>query len=114
MAVLFSHIRASTPEGDTTKFLVSGIPRDFEDFDYYTKFEDFLDIIEEDTEINVHADAYVYGEGKIYHATIEEVAYFTFRLDKDTTFLSNHCNKIESVDFTCDYSPDEPFGIDWG
>ena len=48
MALLFSHVRVSTPDGNETEFLVSGIPRELEDFDYYTKFEDFLDSIEED------------------------------------------------------------------
>ena len=43
MALLFSHVRASTPDGNEVEFLVSGIPREFDDFDYYTKFEDFID-----------------------------------------------------------------------
>lgn len=42
MALLFSHVRVSTPDGNEAEFLVSGIPREFEDFDYYTAFEDFL------------------------------------------------------------------------
>lgn len=37
MALLFSHVRVSTPDGNEAEFLVSGIPREFEDFDYYTK-----------------------------------------------------------------------------
>ena len=60
MALLFSHVRASTPDGNEVEFLVSGIPRE------------------------------------------------------DENFLSGHCDNIESVDFTCNYSPDELFGIDWG
>ena len=114
MALLFSHVRASTPDGNEVEFLVSGIPREFDDFDYYTKFEDFIDSIEEDTEISIHAEAYLYGEGETFQASIEEVAYFTLRMQKDANFLSGHCDHIESVDFTCTYSPDEPFGIDWG
>ena len=114
MALLFSHVRVSTPDGNETEFLVSGIPREFDDFEYYTAFEDFLDGIEEDTEITVHADAYLYGEGETYQASIEEVAYFTLRMSKDDNFLSGHCDHIESVDFTCNYSPDELCGMDWG
>ena len=34
MALLFSHVRVSTPDGNEAEFLVSGIPREFEDFDY--------------------------------------------------------------------------------
>ena len=114
MALLFSHVRVSTPEGNEAKFLVSGIPREFDDFEYYTAFKDFLDAIEEDTEIIVHAEAYHYGEGETFKATIEEVAYFHLRMQKDENFLSGHCDKIESVDFTCNYSPDELFKMDWG
>ena len=114
MALLFSHVRVSTPEGNEAEFLVSVIPREFDDFDYYTKFEDFLDSIEEDTEITVHADVYLYGEGETHQASIEEVAYFLLRMQKDENFLPGHCDHIESVDFTCNYSPDELFGMDWG
>ena len=114
MAVLFSHVRMSARDGNETDFLVCGIPREFDDFEYYTTFEDFLDSIEEDTEITVHADAYLYGEGETFKATIEEVAYFYLRMQKDESFISGHCDHIESVDFTLHYSPDECFGIDWG
>ena len=58
MALLFSHVQVTTPDGNEAEFLVSGIPREFDDFEYYTAFEDFLDGIEEDTEISVHAEAY--------------------------------------------------------
>ena len=35
MALLFSHVRVSTPDGNEAEFLVSGIPREFDDFEYY-------------------------------------------------------------------------------
>lgn len=114
MALLFSHVRLSTPDGNDAEFLVSGIPREFDDFEYYTAFEDFLDGIGEDTEISVHAEAYLYGEGATFKATIEELAYFHLRMQQDENFLAGHCDNIESVDFTCNYSPDELFGLDWG
>ena len=53
MALLFSHVRVSTPDGNDAEFLISGIPREFDDFEHYTTFEDFIDSIEEDTEITV-------------------------------------------------------------
>ena len=114
MALLFSHVRVSAPDGSEAEFLVKGIPRDYDDLENYTAFEDFLDGIEEETEISVHAEAYLYGEGETFKATIEEVAYFHLRMQQDEKFLSGHCDNIESVDFTCNYSPDELFGIDWG
>lgn len=114
MAFIFSHVCISTPDGNEAEFLVSGIPRDFEDLDYYTKFEDFLDGIEKDTEITVCAEVYLYGDGETFKASIEEVAYLTLRLNADDRFLTGHCDNIESVDFTCNYSPDKLFGMDWG
>ena len=114
MALLFSHVRVSTPDGNEAEFLFSGIPREFDDFEHYTTFEDFLDGIEEDTEITVHAEAYLYGEGETFKASIEEVAYFHLRMQQDENFLAGHCDNIESVDFTCSYSPDKRFGMDRG
>ena len=114
MALLFSHVRVSTPDGNEADFLVSGIPREFDNFEYYTRFEDFLDSIEEDTEISVHAEAYLYGDGETINASIDEVAYLTLRMNADDRFLTGHCDNIESVDFTFIYSPDELFGMDRG
>ena len=114
MALLFSHVRVSAPDGNEAEFLVKGIPRDYDDLENYTAFEDFLDGIEEETEISVHAEAYLYGEGETFTASIEEVAYFHLRMQKDENFLFGHCDNIESVNFTCNYSPEELFGMDWG
>lgn len=50
MALLFSHVRASTPDGNEAEFLVAGIPREFEDVEGYTKLDEFLTEIDEDTE----------------------------------------------------------------
>ena len=113
MALLFSHVCVSTNSGNEVKFLASGIPKEFSDLEHYTAFEDFLDHLKEDTEILVHEEAYLYGEGEIFKSTIEEIAYLTLRMDGDNNFLFGHCNHIESVGFTCHYSPNELFGIDW-
>ena len=112
MALLFSHVRVSTPDGNEAEFLVAGIPREFEDVEGYTKLDEFLTEIDEDTEISFHAEAYLYGEGETFIATIAEVAYFHLRMQKDENFLSGHCDNIESVNFTCNYSPDDDYFID--
>ena len=83
MALLFSQVRVSIPNGNEAEFLVSGIPQEMKDFDCYIKFENFLDNIEENTEISVHAEVYLYGEGETFKASIEEVAYFHLRMLKD-------------------------------
>ena len=54
MALLFSHVRVSTPDGNEAEFLVAGIPREFEDVEGYTKLDEFLTEIDEDTEISFH------------------------------------------------------------
>ena len=114
MSVLFSFVRASTPDGKAVEFLVRGIPRVFDDLFGYTAFDRFLDdITEGDTEVTVHADAYLYGNGETYKASLEEVAYFTLRMSKDEAFLCGHCDKIESVDFTFDYSPEPCLRMGW-
>ena len=113
MALLFSHVRVSAPDGNEAEFLVKGIPRDYDDLENYTAFEEFLGELDEETEISVHAEAYLYGEGETYTASIEEVAYFYLRMQKDERFLSDHCDNIESVDFTIQYDPEELFEVDW-
>ena len=92
MALLFSHVRVSTPDGNEAEFLVAGIPREYEDVEGYTKLDEFLSEIDEDTEISFHAEAYLYGEGETFIASIEEVAYFHLRMQKDENFLSGHCD----------------------
>ena len=94
MALLFSHVRVSTPDGNEAEFLVAGIPREFEDVEGYTKLDEFLTEIDEDTEISFHAEAYLYGEGETFIATIAEVAYFHLRMQNDERFLSGHCDNI--------------------
>ena len=41
-----------------------------------TVFEDFLDGIEEDTEISVHAEAYLYGEGEAFKVAFQSECSF--------------------------------------
>ena len=51
MALLFSHVRVSAPDGSEVEFLVKGIPRDYDDLENYTAFEEFLGELDEDTEM---------------------------------------------------------------
>jgi len=39
-----------------------------------------MEDIDEETEVSVHAEAYLYGEGETYTATLEELAYFYLRI----------------------------------
>ena len=110
MAVLFSAVTVTA--GDQKKeFLVRGIPRELGDIEGYTAFEEFMEDIDEETEVSVHAEAYLYGEGETYTATLEELAYFYLRIEMREDFLSARCDNIEDVDFTFGWSPDELFGM---
>ena len=110
MAVLFSAVTVTA--GDQEKeFLVRGIPRELGDIEGYTAFEEFMEDIDEETEVSVHAEAYLYGEGETYKATLEELAYFYLRIEMREDFLSARCDNIEDVDFTFGWSPDELFGM---
>ena len=97
MALLFSVVTVTvkTREGE---FLVGGIPREFDDLKGWTAFNKFMEDIDEETKVSVHAEAYLYGGEKIYKANPGEVAYFMKRIETDNKLLSR-CNNIESVDF---------------
>ena len=110
MAVLFSAVTV-TAGNQEKEFLVRGIPRELGDIEGYTAFEEFMEDIDEETEVSVHAEAYLYGEGETYTATLEELAYFYLRIEMREDFLSARCANIEDVDFTFGWSPDELFGM---
>ena len=110
MAVLFSAVTVTAGDKQS-EFLVAGIPKQYDDLEGWTLFEEFMEDIDEETEISVHAEAYLYGEGETYTATLEELAYFYLRIEMREDFLSARCDNIEDVDFTFGWSPDELFGM---
>ena len=109
MALLFSAVRA-TANDQEVEFFVGGIPREYDDLEGWTAFDRFMEDIDEETEVAIHAEAYLYGEEETHRATPEEVAYFMKRIEMDDTFLSR-CDNIESVDFTINWSPEELFNM---
>lgn len=88
MALLFSKV-TMTGDGYETEFLVGGIPREYEDLEGWCAADDFLEDLENESDIQVHADAYIYGEGETVRATPEEIAYFMKPIDMNPDFLSN-------------------------
>jgi hypothetical protein len=70
-----------------------------------------MEDIDEETEVSVHAKAYLYGGEETYKATPEEVAYLMKRIEMDDTFLSR-CDNIEDVDFNFQWSPEELFDME--
>ena len=73
MAVLFSAVTLSANDQEV-EFFVGGIPSEYDDLEGRTAFENFMEDIDEETEVSVHAEVYLYGEAESYKATPEEVA----------------------------------------
>lgn len=111
MALLFSAVRVTAGD-EETELLVGGIPREYDDLEGWTRFDHFVENLDEDTEVSVHAEAYLYGEEETHRATPEEIAYFMKRIEMQEDFLSDRCDNIESVDFTFSWSPEELFGME--
>ena len=113
MSILFSQVTLTTSGGNEDEFLVSGIPRDSDDLEGWTAYDNFINNLDEETEISVHVESYLYGNGETVKASPEEVAYMVSRMNADDRFLDKHCDNIEDSDFTISHSPDELFGSDF-
>ena len=111
MALLFSAVTVTAGD-EETELLVGGIPREYDDLEGWTRFDHFVENLDKTTEVSVHAEVYLYGEGETRQATPEEIAYFMMRMEMQEDFLSDHCDNIEDVDFTFSWSPDELFGME--
>ncbi len=111
MALLFSKV-TMRDDNSESEFFVSGFPQDADDLEGWTAYHDFLNDITEDMIVNVHAVAFLYGEGETVKATPEEVAYVKMRDERDPKFLTDHCDCIGESDFNVNWYPDEVFGQD--
>ena len=109
MAILFSHVTMSHEDYGTSEFFACGYPQDLDDLDGCIACEEYLEEIEGDATIDVHVEAFVYGEGKNNWATPAELAYMLKRLEIDQNFLVNHCKKFGDHDFEIEWSEDELF-----
>ena len=110
MSLLFSAVTV-TADNEEIEFTVGGIPREYDDLAGWTAFEDFMEDVDAETEVSVHAEAYLYGGEETVTATPEEVAYLMLRMERDENFLAEHCDNIEDVDFSFLLSPDEYYGM---
>lgn len=79
MALLFSAVTV-TAGYDEAEFTVGGIPREYDDLVGWTAFDDFMKNVDAETEVSVHAEAYLYGGEETVTATPEEVAYLMMRI----------------------------------
>lgn len=58
MALLFSAVTV-TAGYDQAEFTVGGIPREYDDLVGWTAFDDFMENVDVETEVSVHAEAYL-------------------------------------------------------
>lgn len=112
MAILFSQVTLSNEYYGTTEFFVSGYPQDADDLEGWCAFEKYADEIEDSCSIDVHVEAYLYGEGETVTATPEEVAYMMMRMDWDPEFLAEHCDNIGDCDFVIDWDGDPVYSLE--
>lgn len=113
MALLFSAVTVAAGE-DEIELLVSGIPREYDDLEGWSEFDDLMYFISEETEVSVRAEAYLYGEGESMRASPEEIDDLLQRMKDDSGFLNRCCSNLESVNFTFIWSPEEIFDMPFG
>ena len=73
MALLFSAVTV-TSEDDQAEFLVGGIPKTYSELEGWTAFDNLMNTVDSEQEIQVHVAACLYGEGEPFNATPEEIA----------------------------------------
>ena len=58
MGVLFSAVTLTAGDKQS-ELLVAGIPKQYDDLEGWTLFEEFMENLDEECTVKVHADAYV-------------------------------------------------------
>ena len=98
MSVRFSRVTAMVND-KAAVFLVGGVPSSQKDLNSWTAFEEFTSELRENTAITVNVEVFAYGEGDIYDATPEEIAYFYKRIEMRPDFIETRTEKLESTEF---------------
>ena len=96
MALIFTVVKmnAGTHEAN---FLASGSVKSVDELVQYKPYQDFLRKLNKECVIETSLAIYQYGEGEEFDATIEELAYFTLRMNKGVAFLQNHCKSLDCL-----------------
>ena len=110
IAILFSQVKVQVGDQSET-FLIDGIPKEYDDLTASRQLEWFLQDIDSDATVQVHADAYLYGEGEVVNANYAELCYFLDRMRLNPNFLESRCQSAGSSDFSFNWSQEELFGL---
>ena len=113
MALLFSLVHVSTDQY-TTDFIAGGIPRDQDDLQEWDAFNDFAEELDREQEVEVHAEAFLYGEGESEYAGPDDVDRLSAALQQNRYFLQQECDNIEEVDFFFVWTPEELYEMEMG
>ena len=92
MSLQFTKVTA-TCDGRSAVFLTMGTPKERFELEGYTTFDDFMNTVPDEADIEVSCIPYTYGEGVPVIASIEEVAYLTMRMQGDQNFLDKRCSQ---------------------
>ena len=98
MSLRFSRVNAMT-KSKASIFLVGGVPQSQADLNCWTAFQSFAEDLEENEQITVCIETFVYGEGEPNDATPEEIAYFYMRMEKRPDFIEARTEKIGESEF---------------
>ena len=132
MAVIFSKVTLVTEDLET-QFFACGIPKDAEDLEPYTRYHEFADEIDSETEIFVHVDTHLYTEDLIRNAVVfkerNNLVYFGYRAGenrftypkygraKAEDFLQRLCGLVDVVVIDCPSDPESnvlaTVGLEW-
>ena len=109
IAILFSEVKVQIAD-QAEIFLMSGIPKEYDDLSASVPLKWFLQDINSDATVQVHVDTYLYGEGEVVNATHAELCYFLDCIRLNPNFLEVCCQDAGSSEFSFDWSPYELFG----
>ena len=98
MSLRFSQVALSS-DGETTSFLVGGIPKSRTDLQGWTAFDDFLNNTHRYKVVNAHVETFLYGGEEPFNATQEEVAYFYKRIERQPDFIETRTEKVGEINF---------------
>ena len=110
MAILFSAVQVKGGE-DSVSLLVSGSPKNTEDLSGWKAYEYFLMDIGKEAEVTVDVKSYLYGEGEVFKASLEELAYMMKRMERQSDFLEDRCHCVGSSNFSFNWCPEELFRL---
>ena len=82
MAILFSKVSLKADDR-IEEFLIGGAPSDEDELSGWAPYDDFIDSLTDEAEIEVYVESYLYGEGETVRDTPEEVAYMQMPMDLD-------------------------------